>query len=128
MPEREVILLIENDPTEVVLATAAVALRSDATVLKVSDLRAAPGVLGSARVGLAILGRQAIGAAEPELLQAFVKGGVPVIGVAPGLGEAERAKALAAGVSQVHERPRQWPAYRVLVARLLAEWLPTRTG
>jgi hypothetical protein len=128
MAEREVILLIESDPTEAVLATAAVALRSDATVMRVADLGAAPGVLARARVGLAILGRRAIGAAEPELLQAFVKDGVPVIGVAPGLGEAERARALAAGVSQVHERPRQWPAYRVLIAGLLAEWLPTRTG
>lgn len=128
MSEREVILLIESDPTEVVLATAAVALRSDAEVLRVPDLPAAARVLGKARVGLAILGRQAIGAAEPALLQAFVKSGVPVIGVGPDLEEAQRAKALAAGVSQVHERPRQWPAYRVLVARLLAEWLPTRTG
>lgn len=128
MSDREVILLIENDPTEAVLATAAVALRSDAEVVRVPDLPAAARLLGRSRVGLAILGRQAISAAEPGLLQGFVSGGVPVIGVGPALADADREKALAAGVTQVHERPQQWPAYRVLVARLLAEWLPTRTG
>lgn len=127
MPEREVILLIESDPAEAVLASAAVALRSDVEVLRAPNLRAGADMLGEAPVGLAILGRQAIGSADPTLLQAFVSGGVPVIGLGVALGEAERQRALAAGVREVHERPREWPAYRTLIARLLSEWLPTRT-
>lgn len=127
MPEREVILLIESDPAEAVLASAAVALRSDVEVLRAPNLRAAADMLGEAPVGLAILGRQAIGSADPTLLQAFVSGGVPVVGLGVALGEAERQRALAAGVREVHERPREWPAYRTLIARLLSEWLPSRT-
>ena len=127
MPEREVILLIESDPAEAVLASAAVALRSDVEVLRAPNRRAAADMLGEAPVGLAILGRQAIGSADPTLLQAFVSGGVPVVGLGVALGEAERQRALAAGVREVHERPREWPAYRTLIARLLSEWLPSRT-
>ncbi len=127
MPEREVILLIESDPAEAVLASAAVALRSNVEVLRAPNLRAAADMLGEAPVGLAILGRQAIGSADPTLLQAFVSGGVPVVGLGAALGEAERQRALAAGVREVHERPREWPAYRTLIARLLSEWLPSRT-
>ena len=76
MPEREVILLIESDPAEAVLASAAVALRSDVEVLRAPNLRAAADMLGEAPVGLAILGRQAIGSADPTAIRG-VRSAVP---------------------------------------------------
>ena len=42
------------------------------------------------------------------------------------LPESMRKQALAAGVREVHERPREWRAYRSLISGLLDSALPTR--
>ncbi|MBI4123594.1 MAG: hypothetical protein HY467_01715 [Betaproteobacteria bacterium] len=122
------VILVETSVVEAVLACAALALRPEVMVLQAEDLREASDLLGGAPVALAILGKEALGAADGRTLQAFVSGGVPVVGLGVNLPESVRRQALAAGVSEVHERPREWHAYRSLVSGLLDSLLPTRTG
>jgi len=121
------VILVESSLVEATLARAALALRPEVTVLKADDLREASDLLSGTAVALAILGKQALGAADGRSLQAFVSGGVPVVGVGVDLPESLRAQALAAGVREVHERPREWRAYRSLISGLLDGALPTRT-
>lgn len=125
MPQPAVIL-VESLPVEAILACAALALRPEVVVLHAEDLREASDLLGGAPVALAILGKQALGSVDGPTLQAFVSGGVPVVGLGVNLPEPLRKQALAAGVRQVHERPREWRAYRSLISGLLDEALPTR--
>jgi len=122
------VILVETSVVEAVLACAALALRPEVMVLQAEDLREASDLLGGAPVALAILGKEALGAADGRTLQAFVSGGVPVVGLGVNLPESVRRQALAAGVREVHERPREWHAYRSLVGGLLDSLLPTRTG
>lgn len=122
------VILVETSVVEAVLACAALALRPEVMVLQAEDLREASDLLGGAPVALAILGKEALGAADGRTLQAFVSGGVPVVGLGVNLPESVRRQALAAGVREVHERPREWHAYRSLVSGLLDSLLPTRTG
>jgi len=122
------VILVETSVVEAVLACAALALRPEVMVLQAEDLREASDLLGGAPVALAILGKEALGAADGRTLQAFVSGGVPVVGLGVNLPESVRRQALAAGVREVHERPREWHAYRSLVNGLLDSLLPTRTG
>ena len=120
------VILVESSPVEAILACAALALRPGVLVLQAEDLREAGDMLGDAPVTLAILGKQALGSADGRSLQAFVSGGVPVVGVGVNVPDAVRRQALAAGVREVHERPRDWHAYRSLIGGLLDGALPTR--
>jgi hypothetical protein len=121
------VILVETSPVEAILACAALALRPEVMVLQAEDLREASDLLSGAPVALAILGKQALGSADGRSLQAFVSGGVPVVGVGVNVPESMRKRALTAGVREVHERPREWRAYRSLISGLLDEALPTRT-
>jgi hypothetical protein len=121
------VILVETSPVEAILACAALALRPEVMVLQAQDLREASDLLGGAPVALAILGKQALGSADGRSLQAFVSGGVPVVGVGVNVPESMRRQALTAGVREVHERPREWRAYRSLIGGLLDEALPART-
>ncbi len=127
-----VVLLIENSQAESTLACAALALHPEIAVLAVSDVPAAIDLLqkgGSAsEVGIAILGRDAIGSSAGKLIEALSRAGraIPVIGIAAGLRESDRRRALAAGVRAVYDRPRDWKSYSAFMQSLLAEWLATR--
>jgi hypothetical protein len=127
MPQPAVIL-VESSPVEAILASAALALHPEVTVLQVEDLRTAGDLLGGLPVALAILGKEALRAADGGALQPFVKGGVPVVGLGVNLDEPVRRRALAAGVREVHERPREWRAYRSLVSGIVGGALTTRAG
>ncbi|MGQ0543743.1 MAG: hypothetical protein ACT4P3_00205 [Betaproteobacteria bacterium] len=120
------VILVESSPVEAILAQAALALRPEVTVLQAEDLRSASDLLGGAPVALAILGKEALRAADGRSLQAFVSGGVPVVGLGVNLADAVRRQALAAGVREVHERPREWRAYRSLIGAIVDAALPTR--
>src|SRR5687767_15980497 len=91
------VTLVETSPVEAILACAALALRPEVMVLQAQDLREASDLLGSAPVALAILGKQALGSADGRSLQAFVSGGVPVVGVGVNMPESMRKQALTAG-------------------------------
>ena len=126
------VLLIESSRAESTLACAALALRPEIAVLTVSDVPAAIDLLqkggGVSEVGIAILGRDAIGRPAGKLVEALSRAGraVPVIGIAAGLRESDRKRALAAGVRAVYDRPRDWKSYAGVMQSLLAEWLATR--
>lgn len=126
------VLLIENSQAESALACAALALRPETAVLTVSDVPAAIDLLqkgeGASEVGIAILGRDAIGGSAGKLIEALSRAGraIPVIGVAAGLRESDRRRALAAGVRAVYDRPRDWKSYSGFMQNLLTEWLATR--
>ena len=122
------VLLVESAFVEATLARAALALRRDVLVLQAEDLRSASGLLERAPVALAILGKAALDHADRSTISAFVRGGVPVVGLGVELAEPLRKKALQAGVREVHERPRDWRAYRSLISGLVDIALATRTG
>ena len=121
------VILVEKRPVEAVLACAALSLRPEVLVLRAEDLAAAAGLLGGVPVALAILGKEALQAADGRKLQPFVSGGVEMVGLGVHL-EAVREKALASGVKEVHERPREWRAYRSLISSLVDKALATREG
>ena len=125
MPEFAVIL-IEDSPAEVALASAALALHSPRTrVLRALDLGGAIEILHREPAVLAILGRRALMRSPKKLIRALP---APAIGVAAGLPETARRKVLAAGVRAVYERPMQWKQYSELMGGLLKQWLATRTA
>ena len=118
------LLLVEDNPTEATLARTALTLHGGGLeVIQARDLAAAAKVLSRADrdVALAILGKRALGERGPAL-------GVTAVAIAPDICAGDKERAAAAGIEAVYERPRQWNVYSALVARLLAQWLPTRTG
>jgi len=130
--EDAMVLLIENSQAESTLACAALALRPEIAVLAVSDVPAAIDLLqkrgGAGEVEIAILGRDAIGRSAGKLIEALSRAGreIPVIGIAAGLRESDRRRALEVGVRAVYDRPRDWKSYSGLMQNLLAEWLAIR--
>ncbi len=123
------VLLVEDSPAEATLACAALALRCAAEVLAVRDIPAALDILGRrgnghSPVQIAILGREAIAGQVGKLVQALsaAGGGVPVVGIADGLGQTERTRALGTGVRALYDRPGEWRAYSALMGRVLSEW------
>jgi hypothetical protein len=126
--DQPAVILVESAFVEATLARAALALRPDVLVLQVEDLPSATTLLGRGPVALAILGKAALGSADGASLKPFLGGGVPVVGLGVELAEPLRRKALEAGVREVHERPREWRAYRSLISGLVDIALATRTG
>jgi CheY-like chemotaxis protein len=130
--EDPTVLLIENSQAESTLACAALALSPEIAVLAVRDVPAAIDLLqtrgGESQVGIAILGRDAIGGSAGKLVEALSRIGrdIPVIGVAAGLRESDRKRAMAAGVRAVYDRPRDWKTYSSFMCNLVAGWLATR--
>lgn len=110
------VLLVEANPTDAALAGIAIALRKPRA--RVSEARSLNGALPTSRV--AILGYEALKQAAGRLE------GIPsvVIGFAPGLTEAERQRALDAGVRAIYERPVEWRPFCDALERMLDEWLP----
>jgi len=126
------VLLIENSQAESTLACAALALRPEIAVLAVRDVPAAIDLLqkrgGESEVEIAILGRDAIGGSAGRLVEALSRAGreIPVIGIAAGVRESDRKRALAAGVRAVYDRPRDWKTYSNFMRNVVAGWLATR--
>jgi hypothetical protein len=48
-----------------------------------------------------------------------------IVGLANGLSETERERALAAGVHAIYERPAGWPQYSAVVHRILRDAFDT---
>jgi hypothetical protein len=119
------VILVESAPVEAILARAALAQRPEVLVLQADDLRAAKKLLRDAPVALAIVGKTAM--RDGKELRALASG-VPVVGIGVEVPAPLRKRALAAGVREVHERPREWRAYLSLVSGLIDAALPTRTG
>jgi hypothetical protein len=104
--KRPAVLLLEDNPHEATLAESAL-LFVGAQVVESPE-----------RAVVAVLGRKALAEYSGKLK-------IPAVAIVPDISEAERRRALAAGV-QVYERPPTWQGYTALLGRALAAWLPTR--
>jgi hypothetical protein len=119
------VLLIEESAAEAALMAAALALRPGVRVLDAPDAREADLRLDSppSPVVLALAGTAALTAPPAALLLRLQAQGVPVVGIAAGLSEAEKRQALAAGVREVHDRPSQWQPYAELIESVVGRFI-----
>lgn len=119
------VLVIEQG-AEAGLVCAALARRPGLRVLNASDLSAALARLegDESAAKLAIAGAAALSGDARELVARLATRGIPVVGVAAGLTPADRQRALAAGVREIHERPRNWRPYSELIDSLVSRFVP----
>jgi hypothetical protein len=110
------VLVIEEGAAEATLLRAALA-RCEVQVVETLTERSAP-------IALAIASSKAL--TKSAKLKSLEARGIPVIGIAAGLSPAAKRRALAAGVREIHDRPRQWRPYAELVDSLVSRF--TRTG
>ena len=66
-------------------------------------------------VALAIAGAKALSESPDELVKRLEPRRIEVVGIAVGLSQKARKRALAAGVREIHSRPRKWRPYSELV-------------
>jgi chemotaxis response regulator CheB len=119
------VLLIEESAAEAALMAAALALRPGVRVLDAPDaIEAAVQLESSASpVVLAFAGTAALIDPPTELLQRLQGEGIPVVGVAAGLSESEKRRALEAGVREVHDRPDAWRSYAELIESVAVRFI-----
>jgi len=110
------VLVIEEGAAEATLLRAALA-RCEVRVVETLTERSAP-------IALAIAGSKAL--TKSAKLKSLEARAIPVIGIAAGLSPAAKRRALAAGVREIHDRPRQWRPYAELIDSLVSRF--TRTG
>jgi len=117
----ESILLIEDSSSESGLACIAIALRRPgARVHEAPGLQEALAFLErDASARLVILGWRALKEAPAQL----AKSGLPIVGFAASLSEADKRRALECGVRAIYDRPNDWRAYCNALEALLDEWL-----
>lgn len=121
------ILVIEEGP-EATLVCSALARRPEVAVRVVDapDLGTALQRLEKQPepVALAIAGSNALKASAGELVTRLSARGIPVVGVATGLSQTARQRALAAGVREIYDRPAEWRPYAELIDSLVARFIP----
>lgn len=123
--QRVTVLVIE-DGAEASLICAALALRPEVRVLDAPDLGDALKRLEKqpGPVALAITGAAVLAGSADEMVARLGARGIPVVGVVPALAPAERQRALAAGVCEIHDRPAAWRPYSELIDSLVARFIP----
>jgi hypothetical protein len=115
------VLVIEQG-AEAGLVCAALAMRPDLDVVGAPDVAGAlERIEREPGVALAIAGASALNEAT---LQRLGERGIPVVGLAADVAPDVRRRALAAGVREIHERPRRWQPYSELVDALVARFIP----
>jgi hypothetical protein len=113
------VLVIEEGAAEATLIRAALARCTEVQVVESLAERSAP-------IALAIAGPTALAESPNELVKSLEARGIPVIGVVAGLSRAAKKRALAAGVHEIHDRPRKWRPYAELIESVVSRF--TRTG
>ena len=78
----------------------------------------------TAPVALAIAGGTALAGSADEVVKRLGGRGIPVVGVVTGFGPADRQRALAAGIREIHDRPTEWRPYSELIDSLIARFTP----
>ena len=123
--EQVTVLVIENNAAEAALVAAAFALRPGVQVLDAPDAREAAMRLESppCPVVLALAGAAALAAPPAALFERLGAQGIPVIGIAAGLSDADKGRALAAGVSEIHDRPDSWRPYAALIESVASRFI-----
>lgn len=119
--EPATVLVIEEGP-EATLVRAALARQPAVRVVDAPDVgRALKRLKKPARVAFAIIGAGALG--KSANVRKLGTRGIPVLGVAPRLTPTARRRALAAGVREIQERPREWPRYARLIDGLVGRFI-----
>ena len=114
-------MLVIGDGVETTLICAALAKQPEVRVVDVPHARQALKLLQtqSAPMALAIAGAAALRTPAYELLKTLEARGIPLIGIAAGVSQEMKQHALAAGVKEIHERPRDWQAYSELIEAVI---------
>jgi hypothetical protein len=115
-------VLVIGDGVETTLICAALAKQPEVRVVDVPHARKALKLLQtqSAPMALAIAGAAALRTpVADELFKTLEARGIPVVGIAAGLPQEVKQRALAAGVKEIHERPRDWQAYAELIEAVI---------
>ncbi|HEV3009663.1 MAG TPA: hypothetical protein VGX52_11555 [Burkholderiales bacterium] len=122
----QVTVLVIEGGAEASLVCAALALRPEVRVLDAPDLGGALKRLEKQpeQVALAIAGAAALSESAHDLVARLGAHGIPVVGVVPALAPAERQRALAAGVREIHDRPVEWRLYSELIDALVGRFTP----
>ena len=114
-------MLVIEQGAEAGLVCAALAMRPELQVVGAPDVaEALQRVEREPGVALAIAGAAALGEGMLERLGERI----PVVGLAADVAPEVRRRALAAGVREIHERPRRWQPYSELVDALVARFIP----
>ena len=115
------VLVIEQG-AEAGLVCAALAMRPELEVVGAPDVAGAlERIEREPAVALAIAGGSAL---NEGMLERLGQRGIPVVGLAADVTPDVRRRALAAGVREIHERPRRWQPYSELVDALVARFIP----
>lgn len=118
-------LVIEENAAEATLVAAALALRPEVRVLDAPDAREAAMLLESppGPVVLALAGATALAIPPAALFKRLDAQGIPVVGIAAGLSDADKRRALEAGVREVHDRPEEWRPYAELIESVASRFI-----
>jgi hypothetical protein len=108
------VLIIKGGAAEATLVRAALARCTQARVIETLAEASGP-------VALAIADATTLTQSIDELKNLHTRG-IPVVGVAAGLSQKARKRALAAGVREIHERPRNWRPYWELIESVVARF------
>jgi DNA-binding response OmpR family regulator len=114
------VILVEESLSESALACIAIALRRPGTrVAEARSLQQAHDIVQrqADTPPLVILGWRAL----QLCLKPFAG---TVVGLASDVGEAQRERALRAGVRAIYDRPADWREYARVVENILAQWTP----
>lgn len=123
--EEVTVLVIEANAAEAALMAAAFALRPGVRVLEAPDAHTAVMQLESpqSHVVLAFAGAAALIDPPTVLLGRLQTQGIPVVGVAAGLSDVQKRRALEAGVREVHDRPNAWRPYAELIESVASRFI-----
>ena len=121
---RESAVLVIDDEHEAALVASAIALHMPRLQVRtVPDWRAAHACLADERLSLRLIiaGARAIATAGDAL--PLPDRAINVVGLAPEIPAALRARAVAAGIRAVYDRPTNWEKYAETVRIILRDWL-----
>lgn len=119
-------VLVIEEGAEAALVCVALAKQPALRVLEAPDVARALKRLKTspARVAMAIVGPDALAKSDAQLMKKLETRGIPIVVVGAGLTPAARQRALAAGVREVHERPRAWQPYSQFIESLVSRFVP----
>jgi len=118
---QSVTVLVIGDGAETTLICAALAKQPEVRVVEVAHARRALSLLRtqSAPMALAIASSAVLLGLAGPLLKTLEARGIPLVGIAAGLSQEAKQRALAAGVKEIHDRPKEWPAYAELLGDIM---------
>jgi len=121
-----VTVLVIEEGAEATLVCAALARQPEVRVLDAPDVGGALTRLKTevTPVAFAIMGPATLAKCTGKWVKTLETRGIPVVGIALGLPAADRQRALAAGVREIHDRPAEWKPYSELIDSLLARFTP----